>query len=165
MNFQVGKVYRNRKGKYKVRSVEAPNMVVLYQDGQTQTLEMRLQAHIFKQMQEEEQYGAEDVDIDSSNRDYSGKGDDLYNLVAQALRTIAQPYPPNVTDRVCLAIEQRPEWLAEYNRLVKERGPQSVNSSLGAHVRDLTNMVSSGDRGMPESHLIKSYSLLIASQY
>jgi hypothetical protein len=164
MIFQIGKIYRNRKGKYKVLSIDGPNMVVLYQDGQTQTLEMQLQAHIFRQIMEEVLHGAEDVDIDKGSRDYSGRGDDLYDLVTQALRTIAQPYPPNVTDQVCLAIERRPEWLAEYNRLVKERGPQSVNSSLGAHVRDLTNMVNSGDRGTPESQLIKSYSLLVPSQ-
>lgn len=164
MNFQVGKIYRNRKGRYKVQSVDGPNMVVLYPDGQTQTLDMRMQAYILKQMKEEELYGAEDVDIDNSPHDYHGRGGDLYDLVARALRTIEQPYPSNVTDQVCLAIERRPDWLAEYNRLINERGPQSVNTSLGAHVRDMTNMVNSGDKGRPESHLIKSYSILVPSR-
>lgn len=164
MQFEAGHTYRNRKGEYTVLRVEETTMVIRYQDGSLKRVGMALQAQIWERMQEEELYGAEDVDVDGGEGGSSRRTGDVRDLAARALRTVPQPWPPDVTDQVCLAIERRPEWLAEYRRLVKELGQLSVNTSLGAHVKDLTNMENSGHMGTSKSHLIKGYSILVASQ-
>lgn len=165
MNFKVGHTYRNRKGEYTVLRVEDTTMVIRYGDGSLKRVGIALQAQIWERIQEEELYGAEDVEIGDGGDDTGRNTDDVRDLVARALRTVAQPWPPDVTDQVCLAIERRPEWLAEYQRLVKELGQLSVNSSIGAHVKDLTNMENSGREATSKSHLIKGYSILVPSQH
>ncbi len=164
MDFQVGHTYRNRKGEYTVLKLEGPTMIIRYKDGQLVRVPVDMQVRIWERIQEEDEFGAEDVDIDDGGEGESRKTDDVRDLVARVLRTIPQPWPADVTDQVCLAIERRSDWLAEYNRLVKELGVWSVNTSLGAHVKDLTNMENSGHIATSKSKLIKSYSLLVAVQ-
>jgi hypothetical protein len=165
MNFKTGHTYRNRKGKYTVLRIEDPNMIIRYQDGRLVRVPIEMQARIWERIQEEELYGAEDVDIDM--RDDAGNGDHktspVRDLAARVLCTISQPWPPDITDQVCLAIERRPQWLAEYRGLVKELGEWSVNTSLGAHVKDLTNLENAGQIAAAKSKLIKSYSILVPS--
>lgn len=165
MIFEAGHTYRNRKGTYTVLRVEETTMIIRYADGALKRVPSAVQAQIWERMQEEELYGAEDVEVSMADGGGEGRATaDVRDLAARALRTLAQPWPPDVTDQVCLAIERRAEWLAEYRRLVKEMGELAVNSSLGAHVKDLTNLENSGRMGTPRSHLIKSYSILIPSQ-
>jgi hypothetical protein len=164
MNFQVGHKYRNRKGEYTVLRLDGESMIIRYADGRAVKTPIEVQARIWERIQEEELLGAEDVDIGGYGEDENGEGhktDDVRELVARVLRTIPQPWPSDVTDQVCLAIERHPDWLREYHGLVKELGQLSVNTSLGAHVKDLTNMENSGREVMSKSHLIKGYSLLV----
>lgn len=164
MDFHVGLTYCNRKGEYTVLKLEGPTMIIRYKDSRLVRVPVDVQARIWERIQEEDEFGAEDVDIEDGDEGESRKTDDVRDLVARVLRTIPQPWPPDVTDQVCLAIERRADWLGEYDRLVKELAVWSVNTSLGAHVKGLTNMENSGHIATSKSHLIKSYSLLAPSQ-
>lgn len=164
MDFRVGDTYRNRKGEYTVLKLEGPTMIIRYKHERLVRVPIDVQARIWERIQEEDEFGADDVDIEDGAEGESRKTDDVRDLVARVLRTISQPWPVDVTDQVCLAIERRADWLAEYNRLVKELGVWSVNTSLGAHVKDLTNMENAGHTATSKSHLIKSYSLLVPNQ-
>jgi hypothetical protein len=164
MTFQLGHTYRNRKGEYTVLRLEGQNMIIRYGDGRLVRVPIDVQARIWARIQEEEEFGAEDVDIDAGPESESRKTDDVRDLVARVLHTLPQPWPPDITDQVCLAIERRAEWLAEYKGLVKELGVWTMNTSLGAHVKDLTNMENSGHMATSKSHLIASYSVLATRQ-
>lgn len=70
-------------------------------------------------------------------------------------------YPPDVTHRVCLAIEEKSTWHSQYGPLLTEFGKPTLNKSLGYYVADLTGMQSSGQSAQAKSKLISSYSLLV----
>jgi hypothetical protein len=164
MTFQAGQKFRNRKGEFTVLRLEGETMIIRYTDGRMVRTPVAMQERIWQSIQDEELLGAEDVDIEDDREGEGRKTEAVRDLVARALRTIPQPWPTDVTDQVCLAIERRPDWLREYHGLVKELGALSVNSSLGAHVKDLTNMENAGREAKSKSHLIKSYSLLVPTQ-
>ena len=86
--------------------------------------------------------------------------DSVSDLVAQALRTIGQPYPSDVTDRVCLAIENNPTWRARYDYLVAEGSPHVVNSAIGRATVRLAGLESLGVTRAARSSLIKTYTEL-----
>jgi len=87
----------------------------------------------------------------------SGAVDDL---VEQALHTIERPYPRDVTDRVCQAIEGHPAWLPIYNDLVAASGKHAVNSAIGRTTLQLTGLESQGIHRAARSTLIKTYTEL-----
>jgi hypothetical protein len=118
-------------------------MTIRYASGRTLKTSVDLQARIWRNIQEEEEFGAEDVDIEgdagSGSGSSTGRGwQEAHDLVARALRTVDQPCPPDVTDLVCLAIEKRPEWLKEYQFLVASSDVNTVNTAIGAHVKNIT---------------------------
>ena len=163
--FKVGQRYRNREGEYEVISIDGATMTMRFTDGRTVRSAVDLQARIWERIREEEDFGAVDVEIgDEAYGSEERKTEEVRDLVARALRTIPQPWPPDVTDQVCLAIERRADWLAEYKRLVADLGELSVNSSIGAHAKDLTNMENTGRTATAKSRLIKGYSILAPSQ-
>ena len=59
-------------------------------------------------------------------------------------------HPEDITDRVCLEIENDPDWLSEYHSLVEHFGSKgkngllTVNSSIGWFTKDLTGMKTTG---------------------
>jgi hypothetical protein len=83
------------------------------------------------------------------------------DLVALALRTVSRPYPPDVTDRVCQAIESDPTWLDMYNDMVADMGRHAVNSTIGRTVLTMTGLRNSGIRHEARSSLINSYTVLV----
>ncbi|MGB3717262.1 MAG: hypothetical protein WA996_22800 [Candidatus Promineifilaceae bacterium] len=76
------------------------------------------------------------------------------------------PHPEDITDRVCQEIENDPDWLSEYQNLVKyfgskgKNGLLTVNSSIGWFTKDLTGMINIGEGKTARSSLIKSDSRL-----
>ena len=60
--FKVGAHYHNRDGNYQVISIDAPNMVIRYQNGRTLKSSIALQARIWENMQEGND---NDIEIDS----------------------------------------------------------------------------------------------------
>lgn len=52
--FKVGKQYRNRNGEYQVISINDPNMVIRYLDGQTIESQISLQARIWENIQSDD---------------------------------------------------------------------------------------------------------------
>jgi hypothetical protein len=124
-----------------------------------------LPSRIWERIQEES-YGAEDLDVDIEDNRYSGEGRDTEEIgrfVAEVLRTISQPWPPDVTEQICLCIERNGKWLTHYQKLVKEFGPLTVNSSIGMYAKELTGMENTNRMGTAKSRLLKSYSILASS--
>ena len=86
--------------------------------------------------------------------------DAVSDLVARALATIERPYPDDVTDRVCQAIEQNPIWLAIYDDLVAESSPGVVNSAIGRRDAQAQRTWSLSAFTAATSTLIKTYTEL-----
>jgi hypothetical protein len=59
--FQVGKEYCNRDGEYRVLSIDEPNMVIRYQDGNIIESSIALQARIWENIQEN---GSDDLGLE-----------------------------------------------------------------------------------------------------
>ncbi len=160
--FRIGQRYRNRDGEYEVIRIEDPEMVIRYLDGTTIESSIALQARIWERLQEEDE-GEFDYGDDTYSSE-SRKTEDIRLFVEQVLRTLEQPWPPDITDQVCLAIEKKPDWLSYYKKLVEEFGELTVNSGIGYYVRDLTGMENTGHTATSKSQLIKSYSVLTANR-
>lgn len=88
------------------------------------------------------------------------KTQDIQDLVAEVLNTMNPPWPKNITDQVCLAVENSPVWLNQYNQLVGIYGKRTVNTSIGRYTRDLTGLHSLHKKQKAESTLIKTFSEL-----
>lgn len=86
--------------------------------------------------------------------------DAVSDLVARVLSTIQRPYPRDITDQVCQAIEGNRAWLAIYNDLVAEGGRQTVNSTIGRMTLQHTGLENLGVRQVARSSLIKTYTEL-----
>jgi hypothetical protein len=71
-----------------------------------------------------------------------------------------QSYPENITDQVCLAIEENSAWHNRYKRLVESYSKWSVNSQIGRSTLQLTGLKNLGLRATATSSLIKTYTRL-----
>jgi hypothetical protein len=88
-------------------------------------------------------------------------------LVDEVLQAnFAPPYPPDITDRVCLAIEANPDWLARYRMAAAELGDSGhtaewkVNNAIGWWVKELGGMVTVKRNVKASNGLTKVYSRL-----
>ena len=81
-------------------------------------------------------------------------------LVKKVLNTISRPYPENITDLVCLAIQQKIEWYKDYKGLVHKYSKRSVNSQIGLSVLQITGLRNLGLRAKATSSLITTYTRL-----
>ncbi len=160
--FRIGQRYRNRNGEYEVLQIEGPLIVIRYLDGPIIKSSVALQARIWEQLQEGDE-GEFDYKDDADSGE-SRKTEDIRLFVEQVLQTLEKPWPPDITDRICLAIEQKPDWLSYYKKLVEEFGELTVNSGIGYYVRELTGMGNTGHMATSKSQLIKSYSVLTANR-
>lgn len=163
--FEVGDHYRNRNGAYVVLSLEGEHMTILYESGRVQTVSIAMQARIWENIQIDEappeakpaRVGSDDEGLDSWP---------IKELVQEVLRTFKAPHPADIIDQVCLAIENKPEWLTRYHELVGHYSSQgkygklTVNSSIGWFTRDLTGMVTLKAGNPAKSMLLESYSTL-----
>ena len=159
--FEIGKTYRNRNGAYEVVALHGDKMTVQYEDGSQQTVGVALQARIWANIQ-----------IDEARTRHTPEAEGLDTqpimaLVERVLAIIPSPYPADIIDQVCLAVERNPEWLREYESLVEHFSSQgndgklTVNSSIGWYVRDLTGMLTIKAGNVAQSGLIQSYSSLM----
>jgi len=71
-----------------------------------------------------------------------------------------QIYPENITDQVCLAIEENSTWRKRYDHLVKSYSKWTVNSQIGRSTHQLTGLKNLGFHAMATSTLIKTYTRL-----
>ena len=85
---------------------------------------------------------------------------EVSELVEEVLMSIPQPWPEDITDQVCLAIERNPRWLARYRDLVETHGKQAVNSTIGRVTLQLTGLRNLGVHQEATSSLIKTYTRL-----
>ena len=163
--FEVGDRYRNEHGEYEVLGIDENQMVVRYDNGIVQDLGLTLQSRIWQRIQD-------GVSPPPVTRKPISQADSLdtqpvCDLVQAVLDSkFKAPYPEDITDRVCLEIENDPDWLSQYHSLVEHFGSQgkngrlTVNSSIGWFTKDLTGMVNIGEGKKADSGLIKSYSKL-----
>jgi hypothetical protein len=161
--FKVGGRYRNDNGEYEVLHIDGERMLIRYGNGREQSVSVVIQARIWQRMldkagppQETYYPGQESQAIQP-----------VIDLVEDVLRTrFRAPYPADITDQVCLSIEDNPDWLARYDNLVLhyssggKNGKHIVNNNIGYYTKEITGMVNIGEGKMAESSLIKSYSRL-----
>ena len=81
-------------------------------------------------------------------------------LVQEVLGNISEPYPENITDQVCLAIQENNAWRNRYRRLVESHSKLSVNSQIGRSTRQITGLRNLGLSAKATSSLIKTYTRL-----
>lgn len=164
--FQTGGRYGNRNGEYEVLAIDGETMTVRYDDGREQTLKVALQATIWQSILDEQE----------AERIRRTKGDVIEDslmtgpvreLVAEVLRArFSHPYPGDITDKVCLAIESDATWLARYWSLVEhfsstgKNGRLTVNSSIGWFTKELTGMETVEFPVTAKSKIIQTYSRL-----
>lgn len=161
--FEIGGRYRNRKGVYKVLAFEGEKMRVRYDDGSEQSLSIERAAWIWQSILDEE---GPPLETHYPGQD-SQSIQPVIDLVDEVLKTsFKAPFPGDITDQVCLAIEANPEWQKRYDDLVQhynsggKDGKSLVNSSIGYYTKDLTGMVNIGEGKTAKSSLIGSYSRL-----
>jgi hypothetical protein len=88
------------------------------------------------------------------------KTQDIRDLVQEVLSTMKPPWPKGITDQVCIAIENNPEWLNTYYQLEGIHGRNTTNSNIGWYTRDITGLRNLHKTKKATSKLIKTYSEL-----
>jgi hypothetical protein len=161
--FEVGGRYENGVGKYKVLIIEGERMTIQFDDGTEHSVTVSIQAKIWQNIQDQ----AKPAPKVHTPGHESKAIQPVIDLVAEVLHTnFKAPYPPDITDQVCLAIEANPIWLERYRYLTKEfesegqRGEATVNQAIGFHTKDLTGMVTVQSGVKAKSSLIQTYSRL-----
>jgi hypothetical protein len=161
--FEVGGRYRNRIGEYTVLSIKGDTMTVRYDDDCQQILNVEKQAWIVQSIQDEASPPTQPVRTKGESQAIQP----VIDLVEEVLRSnFKAPFPADITDRVCLAIEANPKWLDRYNILTKQfesedqSGEATVNQAIGYYSMYLTGMVTVKSGVKAKSGLIKSYSEL-----
>lgn len=167
--FTLGGRYRNRAGDYEVLTLDGAAMTVRYDDGRQAALSVATQARIWRNMLDDELAAARRSDF--TGRDFTADE----RLVTWPVRLLvdevmqaefAPPYPPDIIDQVCLAIEADPDRLVRYHALAAELGDTGhpaawkVNNAIGWWTKDLAGMVTVKAGVESKSKLIKSYSRL-----
>lgn len=168
LTFVTGQRYRNRHGPYEVVSLEGDQMKIRYDDGRTQTVSVAIQQRIWESIQDEQAPPpARQARRPASDGDSMATGP-VRDLVAGVLAArFAPPYPPDITDQLCAAIEHNPAWYRRYQDLVEhfsskgKDGRSIVNTSLGWFTKELTGLATL-QHGVRAEHstLITSYSRL-----
>lgn len=162
--FEVGGQYRNRNGAYEVLDIDGERMTVRYEDGREQSVSIELQRQIWRNIRIDEapppakkrKPGERDVQSIQP----------IIDLVETVIVTISSPYPADIIDQVCLAIEKSPDWSTNYQELVDhfssqgKNGKQLVNTNIGFYTRDLAGMVKIEEGNEAKSGLIQTFSTL-----
>ena len=161
--FEIGDEYRDRNKAYTVLAIAGDNMTIRYNDGITQTVKIEAKARIWENIQ------ADEAPPPPRRPFQDDEGMDTYpvlELVREVLHTFSHPYPTDITDQVCQAIEKNPTWLSRYHHLIEHFSSQgkdgrlTVNTSIGGYVQDVTGMINIGAGKTARSKLIQSYSAL-----
>lgn len=71
-----------------------------------------------------------------------------------------QSYPENITDQVCLAIEENSAWHNRYKQLVESYNKWTVNRQIGRSTLQLTGLKNLGLQSSATNSLIKTYTKL-----
>jgi len=88
------------------------------------------------------------------------KTQDILDLVREVLNNIPEPWPNDIIDQVCLAIERNAVWNNLYNQLKAIYGIDVLNQMIGRHTFALSGFNQSGPVRPAKSKIIKTYSWL-----
>lgn len=166
--FKIGETYRNRRGEYTVLALAGDKMDIRYEDGAEDSVSIGVQARIWENMAADE---ADPLGLSASRQsraaDAEGRdGWPIGELVQSVLKGFSAPYPENIIDEVCLAIEKNPGWMRRYEALVAEYskggrdGKATVNTGIGRYTKEMTQMVTVMAGNEAKSGLLKTYSTL-----
>jgi len=161
--FEIGGRYENKVGKYEVLEIEGNKMTIQFDDGTKHSVTVSIQAKIWQNIQDQAN--------PTLKAFHPGQGSQaiqpVIDLVDEVLKTgFKAPYPVDITDQVCLAIEANPDWLARYDNLVLhfssggKKGKDIVNNNIGYYTKELGGMINIGAGVKADSGLIKTYSRL-----
>jgi hypothetical protein len=155
---EAGGCYRNESGEYEVLSIDGERMRTRYYNGSEQTVKIEIQARIWQGILDEEMPPILPGPSDDDSLDTAP----VRELVHEVLQArFKYPYPGDITDQVCRAIESNPEWLGYYKSLVEhfssqgKNGRLTVNSTIGLYTKELTGMVNMQEELPAKSSLIK----------
>jgi hypothetical protein len=73
-------------------------------------------------------------------------------------RKVLNAFTRRITDEVFLFIERNPEFLKEYQNLVKEFSAHGVNAALGKMITEAYGLENDGKETRPDCPLLKKYS-------
>lgn len=163
--FEIGERYQNDRGDYEVLAIDGERMRIRYADGGEQTVKVELQARIWQRKLDESRPKSPQFNRRDFDSDHLATAP-IRDLVADVLQArFKAPFPDDITDQVCLAIENEKAFLERYESLVKQfsKGdyePWRVNNWIGQWTKDLTGMVNIQEGIPAKSRLIESYSRL-----
>ena len=106
--FKAGGRYKNNKGSYEVMALEGERMLILFDNGTEQMVDLEVQTRIWERIQDESQPQPlpQRYNMDDQGLDTQPVGD----LVQTVLNSrFSFPYPKDITDQVCSEIEENPE--------------------------------------------------------
>ncbi len=117
--FQINGRYRTRDGDYTVTAIEGDTLTARFDDGRERVLNIAKQERIWRNILDDE--------LAAVRRSDFSKGDFTTDerlvtwpvrlLVEEVLQaSFAPPYPPDIIDRVCMEIEDNPDWLQRYRK-------------------------------------------------
>lgn len=164
--FVVGESYRNRKRNYTVVAIHDNGlMTVRFDDGTEKDLKIEIQVRIWQGIQDTladelaKKTAEEEREQRERERLATAPVRDLVQEVIEA--RFSAPYPPDITDRVCLAIEGDAEWMSRYEQLCRQLEEQwIVNNAIGSWTIDVTGMVVEKENVKATTNLMQSYSRL-----
>lgn len=166
--FEIGSRYRNRKGEYEVLSIEADQMSMRYDDGSIQQVGADLQAKIWRNIRDEDSTPLPSKSTPGQRGEKGQVTAPIRELVDDVLRAhFKAPFPKDITDQVCLAIEADQVLVDRYWSLVEhfssggKDGHSTVNNWIGTYTKELTGMMKVEPSAKAQSSLIKTYSQLM----
>jgi hypothetical protein len=81
-------------------------------------------------------------------------------LVNEVFQTLARPYCEDITEDVCLAIENKESWKKRYNGLVADLGENVINRYIGTYTKQFSGLNVDRKVKARRSSLIKFYTKL-----
>ncbi len=82
---------------------------------------------------------------------------ELKDMVEEILESYRGRFPPDIIDRVFVAIENQTGYLRLYESFVKRTDRQDVNMAIGRWTKQITGLRKLDRADHPQSRLIKSY--------
>jgi len=84
----------------------------------------------------------------------------VYDLAQDVLSTFSPQYGEDITEDVCVAIEENPDWYRRYDGLCGELSKWVVNNWIGIYTKEITGLRTLRQVDARRSTIITSYSKL-----
>jgi len=71
--------------------------------------------------------------------------------------SVIDAFVKNITDYVFLNIQNNENLMREYQMMVDDNSPETINQAIGKKVKEMLDLENDGTCSTPKSRLIKSY--------